>query len=139
MIHSLSLVALVLSSGAVSSHDTEWPPQADPTPGSSAAMSSIDIAMPQPLPSYFGHQHSAGGWCEWPLWFTFASQLHGPDDDDQYLIINFPYELVIIARIDLDWPAKTGTLTPLYVWNDLPATGHAAGSACNSNSGPHRR
>ena len=106
--------------------DSEWPPVGDPVSavmpiGPGLEMGSISISIPTEFRQWFGHQHGQGGWNEWPLDIAIGDLEGAKDDGDTNVVLYMGDEVLLGARLVVDWPTETGTLEPLWAWK-LPNT-----------------
>ncbi|MEE2907694.1 MAG: hypothetical protein VX527_07660 [Planctomycetota bacterium] len=123
------LLLVDISSGI----DSEWPPAPDPvnaqmSPGPGLQMGKISISIPSEFSQWFSHLHDVGGWNEWPLDFAIGD-IEGEDDGDIDIVLYMADEIVLAARLEINWQSGAGTLVPLWCWKvpnapDTPPSTH---------------
>ena len=119
--------------------DSEWPPAADPvnaqmSPGPGLEMEKISISIPNEFSQWFTHQHDVGGWNEWPVDFAIGD-IEGESDGDTDIVLYLADEVLLGARIEIDWVNNSGTLVPLWAWK-LPNT-PSTPPGSHAGLGPH--
>jgi hypothetical protein len=131
--------AAVLSHSVVAI-DSEWPPAPDPINaqmpvGPGLDMGLVTIAIPGEWSQWFNHQHDVGGWNEWPMDFALGD-IEGEADGDTDIVLYMADEVLLGARLEIDWQANVGTLAPLWCWKlpnapDTPPSTHLGNAGHN--------
>ena len=121
--------------------DSEWPPAPDPVSanmpaGEGLEMGKISISIPNEFKVWFSHDHEVGGWSEWPLDFAIGDIEGEKNNGDVDIVLYMADEVLLGARLEIDWVANSGTLVPLWCWKlpstpDDPPAGHDGLAAHN--------
>jgi hypothetical protein len=134
-----AIAACFVFVASIFAYDSEWPPAPDPQtssipPAPGLEMGRLEIDVPSVFAEWLNHQH-IDGWGSEPFSIT-VGDVDGADDGDFCVVISVAHEAIMAARVDVDWAANTGTLTPLWAWKTptCPATAPAA-----PHNGPHQR
>ncbi|MDP6418036.1 MAG: FlgD immunoglobulin-like domain containing protein [Candidatus Krumholzibacteria bacterium] len=122
-------------------YDSEWPPlkdpdASDPTPAPGLEMGHIAITIPTEFGAWFQHIH-INDWGEFPLGVAFGDLEGADEQQDLDLVLYMRDEIVLCARLDVDFQTETGVLTPLWCWKvpgapaDPPSASHTGNFATN--------